>query len=60
MHQIRVHMAHLGTALLGDPYYDTTGETGPFLVCARIAWENPPGMAAGTVWTWVRPHMIGG
>jgi 23S rRNA-/tRNA-specific pseudouridylate synthase len=54
MHQLRVHLAHLGTPLLGDPLYDTgrTGKTpAPVLHAARLVWSDPPG-APGGVWTW--------
>ena len=57
MHQLRVHLAHLGTPLLGDPLYDDarTPETpAPVLHAARLAWTAPPG-APGGVWTWESP-----
>lgn len=51
MHQIRVHLASLGTPLLGDRFYDerAAGET-PFLHALRITWRDPPGMPPGTLW----------
>lgn len=62
MHQIRVHLRHLGTPLLFDPLYDEArreGDPAPFLHALRIVWKNPPGRPEGTVWSWERPHMIG-
>ena len=50
MHQLRVHLAHLGTPLLGDPLYDAsrTPETpAPLLHAARLAWADPPGAPGG-------------
>ena len=57
MHQLRVHLAHLGTPLLGDPSYDVarTPETpAPVLHAARLAWTDPPGLPGGA-WTWEAP-----
>jgi 23S rRNA-/tRNA-specific pseudouridylate synthase len=54
MHQLRVHLAWLGTPLLGDPLYDaarTPGTPAPLLHAARLVWADPPG-APGGVWTW--------
>ncbi len=54
MHQLRVHLAHLGTPLLGDPLYDasrTPGTPAPVLHAARLVWADPPG-APGGAWTW--------
>jgi len=53
MHQLRVHLAHLGTPLLGDPLYDiarTPSTPAPVLHAARLVWTGPPGGAAA--WTW--------
>ena len=53
MHQLRVHLAHLGTPILGDPLYDADrgpGTPAPVLHAARLVWANPP---SGTgAWTW--------
>src|SRR5262245_7915893 len=42
MHQLRVHLAHLGTPLLGDRFYDSQsspdGEA-PFLHASRLVWR---------------------
>jgi tRNA pseudouridine32 synthase/23S rRNA pseudouridine746 synthase len=54
MHQLRVHLAHLGTPLLGDPLYDafrTPDSPAPVLHAARLVWVDPPG-APGVSWTW--------
>ncbi len=44
-HQIRVHMAHLGHPLVGDPVYgrrrDPMGLERPFLHAARLAFRHP-------------------
>lgn len=56
MHQLRVHLAHLGTPLLGDPLYDAAraaGDPPPLLHAVRLAWSNPPG--GGRVWAWEAP-----
>jgi tRNA pseudouridine32 synthase/23S rRNA pseudouridine746 synthase len=56
MHQLRVHLAHLGTPLLGDPLYDaarTPATPAPVLHAARLVWAGPPGGAAA--WTWEAP-----
>jgi 23S rRNA-/tRNA-specific pseudouridylate synthase len=58
MHQLRVHLAHLGTPLLGDPLYDPArhpdGPT-PHLHASRLVWKNPPGRPEGSAWTWESP-----
>jgi 23S rRNA-/tRNA-specific pseudouridylate synthase len=54
MHQLRVHLAFLGTPLLGDPLYDAsrTAQTPvPVLHAARLVWADPPG-APGGAWIW--------
>lgn len=58
MHQLRVHLAHLGTPLLGDRLYDAGcgPETpAPLLHASRLVWKNPPGRPAGSAWTWEAP-----
>ena len=58
MHQLRIHLLHLGTPLLGDPAYDPGREGGdppPLLHAARLAWTDPPGMPRGTRWAWEAP-----
>jgi 23S rRNA pseudouridine955/2504/2580 synthase len=57
MHQLRVHLAHLGTPLLGDPLYDAARNArtpAPVLHAARLVWNDPPG-APGGAWTWESP-----
>ncbi len=56
MHQLRVHLAHLGTPLLGDPAYDaarTAATPAPILHAARLVWADPP--SGGAAWTWESP-----
>ena len=58
MHQLRVHLAHLGTPLLGDRLYDTDRgrETpAPRLHASRLVWKNPPGRPEGSAWIWEAP-----
>ena len=58
MHQLRVHLAHLGTPLLGDRLYDAGcgPETpAPLLHASRLAWKNPPGRPEGSAWIWEAP-----
>ena len=58
MHQLRVHLLHLGTPLLGDPAYDPGRKGGdPPRSCTRLrlVWTDPPGMPRGTTWTWEAP-----
>lgn len=57
MHQVRVHLAHLGTPLLGDPFYDAErppGTPAPVLHAARLVWADPPGLPGGA-WIWESP-----
>jgi 23S rRNA-/tRNA-specific pseudouridylate synthase len=57
MHQLRVHLAHLGTPLLGDPLYDaarTPATPAPALHAARLVWADPPGPPGGA-WAWEAP-----
>jgi 23S rRNA pseudouridine1911/1915/1917 synthase len=49
-HQIRVHLAHIGHAIVGDAAYGAPGELGralglrrPFLHAWRLAWPDPSG-----------------
>ena len=59
MHQLRIHLLHLGTPLLGDPAYDPGRKDGdplPLLHAARLVWTDPPGMPPGTTWTWEAPR----
>ena len=56
MHQLRVHLAHLGTPLLGDPLYDAARDArtpAPVLHAARLVWTDPPGGSGA--WTWESP-----
>jgi 23S rRNA-/tRNA-specific pseudouridylate synthase len=58
MHQLRVHLAHLGTPLLGDRLYDAGRgpETpSPLLHASRLVWKNPPGRPEGCAWVWEAP-----
>lgn len=58
MHQLRVHLAHLGTPLLGDRLYDAGcgPETpAPVLHASRLVWKNPPGRPEGSAWIWEAP-----
>ncbi len=59
MHQLRVHLLHLGTPLLGDRDYDpgrVEGDPPPRLHAARLVWTDPPGMPPGTSWVWEAPR----
>ena len=40
-HQIRVHMAHIGHALVGDFLYGREREGGYSLVCSEISFPHP-------------------
>lgn len=40
-HQIRVHMAHIGTPLFGDFLYGKCGDENYFLRCIEITFPNP-------------------
>ena len=58
MHQLRVHLAHLGAPLLGDRLYDAGRgpETpAPLLHASRLIWKNPPGRPEGSAWIWEAP-----
>jgi 23S rRNA-/tRNA-specific pseudouridylate synthase len=58
MHQLRLHLLHLGTPILGDPVYDAgrkASDPSPRLHAARLVWTDPPGMPPGTSWTWEAP-----
>ena len=58
MHQLRIHLLHLGTPLLGDPAYGPGlkgGDPPPLLHAASLVWKDPPGMPEGTTWTWEAP-----
>jgi len=62
MHQLRVHLAHLGAPLLGDRLYDTGRgpETpAPLLHASRLVWKNPPGRPEGSAWIWEAPLKVG-
>jgi tRNA pseudouridine32 synthase/23S rRNA pseudouridine746 synthase len=53
MHQVRVHLAALGTPLANDPRYDPHREEPgpePFLQLTRIVWRDPPDGSPS--WTW--------
>ncbi|MBL8113088.1 MAG: RNA pseudouridine synthase, partial [Acidobacteria bacterium] len=53
MHQVRVHLAALGTPLANDPRYDPRREEpgpAPFLQLARVVWRDPPDGSPS--WTW--------
>ena len=59
MHQLRIHLLHLGTPLLGDVAYDIARKSGdppPLLHAARLVWTDPPGMPRGTAWAWEAPR----
>lgn len=58
MHQLRVHLAHLGTPLLGDRLYDPgcgAEAAVPLLHASRLVWKNPPGRPEGSEWIWKSP-----
>lgn len=57
MHQIRVHLAAIGHPLKNDPIYDPQADpAGPFFLRAvRLAWQDPPGVGPGTLWTFEAP-----
>lgn len=58
MHQLRVHLLHLGTPVAFDPLYDPAwveGAPRPFLHSWRLEWRDPPGAAEGASWTWEAP-----
>jgi 23S rRNA-/tRNA-specific pseudouridylate synthase len=58
MHQLRVHLAAVGHPLRDDPLYDPAADPSapsPFLRAVRIVWQDPPGAAPGTAWTFVAP-----
>ncbi len=58
MHQVRVHLLHLGTPVAFDPLYDPAwveGSPRAFLHAWRLEWRDPPGAAGGGVWSWEAP-----
>jgi len=58
MHQIRVHLAHVGCPILGDRLYDrrrTPLDAAPFLRAIRLTWSRPPGPEAPPEWRWEVP-----
>lgn len=61
MHQIRVHLASAGMALLGDRLYDTAWSPAlpsPFLRAVRLEWTEPPagpGRPGTGSWLWEVP-----
>lgn len=58
MHQLRVHLAHLGTPLLGDLLYDPGCGSEipvPLLHSSRLVWKDPPGWPEGSAWIWEAP-----
>ena len=60
MHQLRVHLAHLGAPILGDPLYDAARgpETpAPVLHASRLVWVDPP--SGGGAWVWEAPLPAG-
>jgi 23S rRNA-/tRNA-specific pseudouridylate synthase len=55
MHQLRVHLAAIGTPVLHDRLYDAgaaEADAPPLLHLARLEWRDPPGEAPGVVWSW--------
>ena len=56
MHQIRVHLAALGTPIRGDRLYDPRAQADetPLLHLARLTWNSPPGEPGGA-WVWESP-----
>ncbi len=62
MHQLRVHLAFLGTPVLFDRLYDPgarEGDPPPLLRLARLVWPDPPGGAAAE-WAWESPMPAAG
>ncbi len=57
MHQVRVHLAHLGTPLRGDRLYDPAARPGDETVlrAVRLVWRDPPGAPPGTAWVFEAP-----
>ncbi|HEV8269192.1 MAG TPA: RNA pseudouridine synthase [Thermoanaerobaculia bacterium] len=58
MHQLRVHLASIGTPILGDAHYDpgrAPSDPPPFLHALRLTWSDPPGAPPGSAWTWESP-----
>ncbi len=47
-HQIRVHLAHLGTPLWGDALYGEQGRDGFLLHCMALAWPKTGKLATGS------------
>jgi len=50
MHQIRVHLEHVGAPVRNDWLYDVDAEPGQplFLQAVRLEWRR----ADGAVWVW--------
>ena len=58
MHQIRVHLAHVGHPIAGDRLYDPRRDPEappPFLRAIRLTWAHPPGGGAAAEWRWEVP-----
>ncbi len=58
MHQLRVHLLHLGTPVLGDPLYDPArreADPPPFLHALRLAWRRGEEDASEGAWVWEAP-----